>query len=155
MYLQLIEIEKHLYIYKIEKGRSTIHIHIDKTTIITMPQGKKLRKNSLARKKRNQPYKKRGKKAKQVRVVGAKDGMAKRNAKFSKFKNKKVTGKINLNIESIMAAKVLRNRGGLRMGDLKALGRMTDARLKEIQKVKDSKKRIRPAKPEKVYVPRI
>ena len=141
--------------YKIEKGRSTIHIHIDKTTIITMPQGKKLRKNSLARKKRNQPYKKRGKKAKQVRVVGAKDGMAKRNAKFSKFKNKKVTGKINLNIESIMAAKDLRNRGGLRMGDLKALGRMTDARLKEIQKVKDSKKRIRPAKPEKVYVPRI
>lgn len=120
-----------------------------------MPQGKKLRKNSLARKKRNQPYKKRGKKAKQVRVVGAKDGMAKRNAKFSKFKNKKVTGKINLNIESIMAAKVLRNRGGLRMGDLKALGRMTDARMKEIQKVKDSKKRIRPAKPEKVYVPRI
>ena len=141
--------------YKIEKGRSTIHIHIDKTTIITMPQGKKLRKNSLARKKRNQPYKKRGKKAKQVRVVGAKDGMAKRNAKFSKFKNKKVTGKINLNIESIMAAKVLRNRGGLRMGDLKALGRMTDARMKEIQKVKDSKKRIKPAKPEKVYVPRI
>ena len=128
--------------YNIEKGRSTIHIHIDKTTIITMPQGKKLRKNSLARKKRNQPYKKRGKKAKQVRVVGAKDGMAKRNAKFSKFKNKKVTGKINLNIESIMAAKVLRNRGGLRMGDLKALGRMTDARLKEIQKVKDSKNEL-------------
>ena len=49
--------------------------------------------------------------------------MAKRNAKgFSKFKNKKVTGKINLNIESIMAAKVLRNRGGLRMGDLKNFG---------------------------------
>ena len=81
--------------------------------------------------------------------------MAKRNAKFSKFKNKKVTGKINLNIESIMAAKVLRNRGGLRMGDLKALGRMTDARMKEMQKEKDAKKRVKPDRPEKVYQPRI
>ena len=120
-----------------------------------MPQGKKLRKSSLGRKKRSQPYQKRGKKAKQVRKVGAKDGMAKRNAKFSKFKNKKVTGKINLNIESIMAAKVLRNRGGLRMGDLKTLGRMTDARLKAVQQEKDSKKRVKPARPEKVYQPRI
>ena len=120
-----------------------------------MPQGKKLRKSSLGRKKRSQPYQKRGKKAKQVRKVGAKDGMAKRNAKFSKFKNKKVTGKINLNIESIMAAKVLRNRGGLRMGDLKTLGQMTDARLKAVQQEKDSKKRVKPARPEKVYQPRI
>ena len=116
---------------------------------------KKIRKSSLARKKRSQPYQKRGKKAKQVRKVGAKDGMAKRNAKFSKFKNKKVTGKINLNIESIMAAKVLRNRGGLRMGDLKTLGQMTDARLKAVQQEKDSKKRVKPARPEKVYQPRI
>ena len=75
--------------------------------------------------------------------------------RFSKFKNKKVTGKINLNIESIMAAKVLRNRGGLRMGDLKTLGRMTDARLKAVQQEKDSKKRVKPARPEKVYQPRI
>ena len=75
--------------------------------------------------------------------------------KFSKFKNKKVTGKINLNIESIMAAKVLRNRGGLRMGDLKTLGQMTDARLKAVQQEKDSKKRVKPARPEKVYQPRI
>ena len=114
-----------------------------------MPQGK-LRKSSLGRKKRSQPYQKRGKKAKQVRKVGAKDGMAKRNAKFSKFKNKKMTGKINLNIESIMAAKVLRNRGGLRMGDLKTLGQMTDARLKAVQQEKDSKKRVN-LQAEKVY----
>jgi len=41
------------------------------------------------------------------------------------------------------------------MGDLKALGRMTDARMKEIQKEKDAKKRVKPDRPEKVYQPRI
>ena len=55
----------------------------------------------------------------------------------------------------IMVHIYILNLSGLRMGDLKALGRMTDARMKEIQKEKDAKKRVKPDRPEKVYQPRI
>ena len=105
-----------------------------------MPQGKNLESQVWPGRSGLSPTKNEVRKPNRSEKVGAKDGMAKRNAKFSKFKNKKVTGKINLNIESIMAAKVLRNRGGLRMGDLKTLGQMTDARLKAVQQEKDSRK---------------
>jgi hypothetical protein len=68
---------------------------------------------------------------------------------------KRISGKVNNNIEAIMAAKVLQMNGYLKMGDLQTVGKEKCKILKKLQLAKEKKHKKRHIKPEKVNVPRI
>ena len=82
-------------------------------------------------------------------------GIKKSLGKYSKFYNKKLTGKINQNIEAVLAAKVIKNRGGFRLNDIKGAGNKKGVQLEKIKQAKLAKKRYKPPTPDKVHVPRI
>ena len=69
--------------------------------------------------------------------------------------SKKITGKINNNIEALMAAKVMRMEGHFALKDLRVAGKRKQVILNKIQKDREMKHKKRHIKPEKVNVPRI
>ena len=74
----------------------------------------------------------------------------------TKSKNqKRISGKVNNNIEALMAARVLQNQGLLKLNDLQAVGKEKSKILKKLQLAKEQKHKRRHLKPEKVNVPRI
>ena len=68
---------------------------------------------------------------------------------------RKITGKINNNIEALMAAKVMKMEGHFAMKDLRTAGTKKQKILNKIQKDRETKHKKRHIKPEKVNVPRI
>ena len=68
---------------------------------------------------------------------------------------KGISGKINNNIEALMAAKVLQVEGHMIMKDLQRAGSAKNTVLKKLQRIKEIKHKKRHIKPEKVNVPRI
>ena len=117
--------------------------------------GKKLKSARASGRRRKEQYKKKGKKTKQVKKGAPIKGIKKTLGKYSKFYNKKITGKINQNIEAVLAAKVIKNRGGFRLTDIMGAGNRKEAQLEKIKQAKLAKKRYKPPTPDKVHVPRI
>jgi hypothetical protein len=83
----------------------------------------------------------------------------KKSGHFGNMKSRKkrtITGKINNNIEALMAAKVLQNQGHFNMSDLLTIGKEKRRIMGKIQAEKDKKRnKKRHHRPEKVNVPRI
>ena len=117
--------------------------------------GKKLKSARASGRRRMVQYKKTGKKVKQVKKGAPVKGAKKSLGKYSKFYSKKLTGKINQNIEAVLAAKVIKNRGGFRLKDIMGAGNIKEKQLEKIKQARLAKKRYKPPTPDKVHVPRI
>jgi hypothetical protein len=124
-----------------------------------MPQGKNKRKRSQTdngRTERKKAAKANRKKGSQIKI-GNPNKNVRRSEKFemnSKM-SRKITGKINNNIEALMAAKVMQREGYFATKDLLIAGQHKAKVLKKIQAQKEIKHKRRHIKPDKVNVPRI
>lgn len=126
---------------------------------LLMPQGKNKRKRSVTdngRAQRKRAAKVNRKKGSQIKI-GNPNKNVRRSEKFemnSKM-SRKITGKINNNIEALMAAKVMQREGYFATKDLLVAGQAKVKVLKKLQAHKERKHKMRHIKPEKVNVPRI
>ena len=121
--------------------------------------GKNKRKRSVTdngRAQRKRAAKVNRKKGSQIKI-GNPNKNVRRSEKFemnSKM-SRKITGKINNNIEALMAAKVMQREGYFATKDLLVAGQAKVKVLKKLQAHKERKHKMRHIKPEKVNVPRI
>ena len=124
-----------------------------------MPQGGKKRGRSSKDSKRDsrKAAAKKARGSKKITKKGNPNKLAKKCGEYSMTGKlaKGITGKINNNIEALMAAKVMQMEGHMVMTDLRNAGTRKNAILKKIQKDKEVKHKRRHIKPEKVNVPRI
>ena len=110
--------------------------------------------------RKSQPYvgKTRGKRKGRSTKKGNPSKGVKKSSKFAvKGKRaKKVQGKIHSNIEALMAAKVVRNHGSLRLSDLSTVAHSKIKVQDELRDIKIAKRKAKQkhAKPEKVHMPR-
>jgi hypothetical protein len=116
-----------------------------------MPQGKNKRKRSVTdngRAQRKRAAKVNRKKGSQIKI-GNPNKNVRRSEKFemnSKM-SRKITGKINNNIEALMAAKVMQREGYFATKDLLVAGQAKLKFLKKLQANKDIKHNMRHIKP--------
>ena len=127
-----------------------------------MPQGGKRkrsgggRRGNDARKQAQLEAKRRRKAGSKLKVGNPVRGVKKTGRFDMKSKGqKRISGKVNNNIEALMAAKVLQNQGFLKLGDLQKVGKEKSKILKKLQLAREKKHKKRHIKPEKVNVPRI
>ena len=107
-----------------------------------MPQGGKRKRSGGSNNSRNGSRKAAQAEAKRRRKAGSKlkvgnpvRGVKKTGRFEMKSKGqKRISGKVNNNIEAIMAAKVLQMNGYLKMGDLQKVGKEKCKILKKLQK---------------------
>lgn len=128
-----------------------------------MPQGGKRKRSAASNKSRDNSRKaaqleaKRRRKSKKKLRVGNPVRAVKKSGKFDMRSRaqRKISGKVNNNIEALMAAKVLQNKEYLKLSDLHKVGKEKSKILKKIQLEREVKHKRRHVKPEKVNVPRI
>jgi chaperonin GroEL (HSP60 family) len=124
-----------------------------------MPQGGKKRGRTAKDSDRGgrKAAAKKARKSKKITKKGNPNKLCKKSDRYSMTGKiaKGITGKINNNIEALMAAKVMQVEGHMIMKDLIKVGKEKNTILKKIQRVKEMKHKRRYVKPDKVNVPRI